>query len=149
MTQKYTKHVLPCSPHTWQWTIPPFTNVFSIQTSTVCNEYLQGHGKSSHIGYGITMDNLTHQGLAITGDTMQQKPLINRGFMVLQSKKPTSKNHGTDWTRASQPSLVVRASLEHLWVDWLVAVSIWSSQSSHSPESDAKSLGIDDQHHVE
>ena len=76
MTQKYTKHVLPCSPHTWQWTIPPFTNVFSIQTSTICNEYLQGHGKSSHIGYGITMDNLTHQGLAITGDTMQQKPLI-------------------------------------------------------------------------
>ena len=106
-------------------------------------------GMENHPTYGITMDNLTHQGLAITGDTMQQKPLINRGFMVLQSKKPTSKNHGTDWTRASQPSLVVRASLEHLWVDWLVAVSIWSSQSSHSPESDAKSLGIDDQHHVE
>ena len=33
-------------------------------------------GMENHPTYGITMDNLTHQGLAITGDTMQQKPLI-------------------------------------------------------------------------
>ena len=68
-----TKHVLPCKPQTWKWTMLPFVDGFLLKTSTNCKQSMEATGKQPIYSWpSCKWDNLTHRGLAIPG--VDEKP---------------------------------------------------------------------------